>query len=341
MEKLKPYLVDVPVRVNIWIRPECQKRQLEVLKKARPSTLFLISDGGRNEKEWESIRKNRKLFETEIDWECTVYKLFEEENQGLYTMGRKGAKLIWSTVDRCIMLEDDQIPSVSYFKYCAELLEKYKDDERIVSICAMNYAGVWENTSSDYFFAERGPIWGQATWKRSYEQRDFDLEYAKDPYVMGLLRKRLKKDKAFLKTVEGYAKNPKHNRHIPGGEFLNRLSVNCQNRLFIIPKYNMMCNIGCTANGTHTSEYNILPKATKSIFNMKTYEYDFPLKHPKYMIADCDYKKLEEKVLCRNRPIGLFFRKIEITFLLFKYKGISGILKKLKKQKKKKGTIET
>ncbi|MBR5538512.1 MAG: hemolysin activation protein, partial [Clostridia bacterium] len=172
----KPYLVDVPVRINIWIRPECQKRQFEVLKEARPSTMFLISDGGRNEKEWEAIRQSRAIFE-EIDWECTVYKIFEEKNNGLYTMSRRGADLIWSKVDRCIFLEDDNLPSVSFFAYAAELLEKYKDDERIVCICSMNHAGVWEDTDSDYFFAERGPIWGQAIWKRSYMQRDFGLEY--------------------------------------------------------------------------------------------------------------------------------------------------------------------
>ncbi len=341
MENLKPYLVDVPVRVNIWIRPECQKKQFEVLKQARPSVMFLISDGGRNEKEWEAIRENRKLFETEIDWECTVYKIFEDKNNGLYTMTRKGADLIWSKVDRCIFLEDDQIPSVCYFKYCAEMLEKYKDDTRIVSICAMNYAGEWNDCDSDYFFSERGPIWGQATWKRSYLKRDFDLKYAKSPYVMNLLRKRLKKDKGYLKTVEGYAKNPMRGGHIPGGEFLNRLLVNSQNQLFIIPKYNMMCNIGCTENGTHASEYNLLPRAIKGIFNMKTHEYEFPLKHAEYVIADENYRKLEEKVLCRNRPIGLIFRKIEIAFLLLKHKGISAGIKKYKKRQNKKKTIET
>ena len=132
---LKPYLVDVPVRVNIWIRPECQRKQFEVLKQARPSIIFLQSDGGRNEKEWEAIRKNRKIFEEEVDWDCTIHKLYEEENQGLYTMGKKVSKYIWEHVDRCIFLEDDFIPAVSFFQYCAELLEKYKDDTRISCIC--------------------------------------------------------------------------------------------------------------------------------------------------------------------------------------------------------------
>ena len=68
MSELKPYLVDVPVRVNVWIREECQRKQFEVLKQARPSIMFLISDGGRNEKEWEAIKNNRAIFDNEIDW---------------------------------------------------------------------------------------------------------------------------------------------------------------------------------------------------------------------------------------------------------------------------------
>ncbi len=339
MENLKPFLVDVPVRVNVWIRPNCQRKQFEVLKEARPSIMFLVSDGGRNEKEWEAIRKNREIFENEIDWECTVYKIYEEENRGLYTMSRKGADLIWSTVDRCIFLEDDQIPSVCYFRYCAELLEKYKDDMRVHVICAMNYAGVWDKASSDYIFAERGPIWGQATWKRAFLQRDSELEYSDDPYIIGLLKREIR-DKEFLKTVYGYAQNPKFGGHVPGGEFLNRFSVHSQNQLYIIPKYNMMSNIGCTEDSAHASEYKLMPRAIRKIFNMKTYEYDFPLNHPKYMIADGEYKKYEEKVLGRNRPIRVFFRGIEGVFLALKYKGLSGILAKVKRKIGKKNQVE-
>lgn len=339
MKNIKPYLVDVPVRVNVWIRPNCQRKQFEVLKKARPSVMFLISDGGRNEKEWEAIRQNREIFENEIDWECTVYKIYEEENRGLYTMSRKGFDLIWSTVDRCVFLEDDQIPSVCFFKYCAELLEKYKDDTRVHVICAMNYAGVWEKSSSDYFFSERGPIWGQATWKRAFLQRDTELEYADDPYVMGLLKEEIK-DKGFFKAVEGYANNPKFMGHVPGGEFLNRLCVHSQNQLYIIPKYNMMSNIGCTEDSAHASEYKLMPRALRGIFNMKTYEYDFPMKHPRYMIADREYKNYEEKVLGRNRPVRVFFRRIEGFFLAIRYRGLSGIIKKIKRNIGKKKHTE-
>ena len=341
MSELKPYLVDVPVRVNVWIREECQKKQFEVLKKARPSIMFLISDGGRNEKEWEAIKNNREMFDTQIDWDCTVYKVYEDKNNGLYTMGKKGRDLIWSTVDRCIFLEDDYVPSVCYFGYCAELLEKYKDDTRITAIAGMNHMGVSENVSADYFFSKIGSIWGLATWKRSHEARKEAMEYRNDSYSLKLLLNSAKNDKYMQKRIEGYAKSDRYEGHVAGGEFYHSLNVYGQNQLFIVPKYNMISNIGCTENGAHADAYHLLPHGIRRVFNMKTYELEFPLKHPHYVIADEDYFKAEKKILACNHPVRAFFRKIERAFLVLKHKGIKGLFKAFKKKKAKKTKTET
>ena len=140
-----------------------------------------------------------------------------------------------------------------------------------------------------------------------------------------------------MTNVNGYAKNPRWGGHIPGGEFFGRLAVYTQNQLYIVPKYNMMCNIGCTEDSEHASEYKLLPRGVRRIFNMKTYEYDFPLKHPEHVIADDEYMKFEDKVLCRNNPIGKFFRRLEVLFLMLKYYGPFSALKKaLKKIKRRK-----
>lgn len=339
MEQLKPFLVDVPVRVNVWIREECQRKQFEVLKRARPSIMFLISDGGRNEKEWEAINNNRTMFDTQIDWDCKVYKIYEEKNNGLYTMSRKGAQLIWSVTDRCIFLEDDYVPSVCYFKYCAELLEKYKDDTRITAIAGMNHLGVWDKPKSDYFFSRSGSIWGIATWKRTYEQRKTAMEYKDDEYITKLILKEATHDKYMCKQVLGYAKNEKYEGHVAGGEFYYSLNVYGQHQLFIVPKYNMISNIGCTENGAHADSYNLLPHGIRRIFNMKTYEIEFPLKHPKFVVPDDEYLKKERRIMAVGHPIIAFFRKIESVLLNFKYRGLKGIINKIKKanQRKKMG----
>lgn len=336
MEK-KPYLVDVPVRVAIWIRPECQRKQFEIIKEARPSILFIQSDGGRNEKEWKSIRINRKMFDEEIDWNCKIYKIYEETNLGLYSMGKKMVDLIWSTVDRCIFLEDDDIPSVSFFRYCAELLEKYKDDLRICRISGINRFGESTNVKSDYFFSPIGHISGTATWRRVYENRDFYFEYAKDEYVMKILKQNTKKDKVFWKRILGYTHNNYFEGHVAGGEFFNSLEYYSQNQLNIIPKYNLISNVGATADSAHSDTLDQLPKGVRNLYNRKTYEIEFPIKHAKYVIPDMEYYTKVEKLEAHNRPVVRTYRKI-VRLLLKVKKGdfvyiVDRIKKKFEKEK--------
>lgn len=320
-----PFLVDVPVRVAVWIRPENQKKQFEILRKARPSILFITSDGGRNEKEWSAIHENRKLFENEIDWCCTAYFLFADKNNGLYTMGGMCRELIWSQVDRCIFLEDDILPSISFFRYCAELLEYYKDDTRISTICGMNHLGTYEEPHSDYFFSRQGSVWGTATWKRVHDMRD-GIHYGEDPYVLKLLRQRTRHNKIFWKKIIGYAKDNLYDGHIPGGEFYSELAMYGHNQLKIIPKKNMICNIGYGDNAAHTKGYKYFDSDTKKLFNMKTYELDGPIQHAKYVIPDVYYEKKRNATLGYNDHWATFRHKCERFFLRIKYDGLLGLV---------------
>lgn len=306
---MKPFLVDVPVKINIWIREDCQRRQFEIIKQARPSILFIQSDGGRNEREKEIIAKQRKMFDEEIDWDCTVYKLYEEENLGMYAMGAKTSKFIWDTVDRCILLEDDLIPSVSYFRFCAEMLEKYKDDDRVNVVCGMNHLGVYNDVSSDYFFSRQGSIWGVAMWRRTYEKY-YDFAYS-DEYTMKLLKQRTKKNKTFWKRIQAYSKSQYYEGHIAGDEFFIEFGMYGQNQLQIIPKYNLISNIGCGADAAHSHELRLLPRGIRKVFNMKTYEIEFPLKHNDYVIPDLYYEKKRNRIMAYNNSVVSFWRSIE------------------------------
>lgn len=292
--KKKPFLVDVPVRVNIWIRPECQKQQFEVLKRARPSILFLQSDGGRNKKEWDAIYKNRILFDKEIDWDCVVYRYYETENNGLYTMGRKVSEAIWQKVDRCIFLEDDQIPAVSFFQYCADLLEIYKDDQRIEMICGHNVLGTYKDAEPyDYFFTQNGwSIWGTATWKRTIE-RQYPFDYADNEYIKRCLKMNL--SDFWYKKADGYCKGRLVDNHLPAPEYFYAINSALNHRLSIVPTKNMIKNIGIV--GTHVDYSKEKKENIPSIFNQITYEINFPIKNPKYVIDDKYYGQKYEEIL--------------------------------------------
>lgn len=328
---MRKYLVDVPVKINIWIRPECQQLQWDVIRQARPSILFIQSDGGRNEKEWAVINESRKMIEDSIDWECKVYKIYEEKNLGLYTMGIKRNQIIWSLVDRCIFLEDDQIPSLSYFKFCEELLEKYKDDLRIECICGMNHLGISENVTSDYFFSRQGSIWGFATWRNRFHE-DKSFQYINDDYIRGLLKYKTKHDAYTWNRIIGYASNEKYENHVAGSEFWIDFNMYAQERVQIIPKYNMISNIGCLSNSEHSTEYKYLDHATKKVFCTPTYELEFPLKHPDYVIADDRYMQKRDWIMGRNHRIVTFLRKIESRVYKLIYGGIREVFSTKRKK---------
>lgn len=338
-ENMTNYLVDVPVQINIWIRPEMQRRQFEVIKKAKPSILFIISDGGRNEEEWQKIKYNRTIYDNEIDWECQVYKLYKQENNGLYAMLKEMHEFIWEKVDRCIFLEDDTIPSVSYFRFCAEMLEYYKDDKRVFMVCGVNQLGISENVNSDYFFSRYGAIQGTAMWKRSYDQFN-DFDYKNDTYIMDLLKRKTGRNKEHWKEIDSVAKYGTYSGHVPADEFFFTFSNYGQNQVLIIPKKNLICNIGVGSDAEHGDSLKRLPKAIRQIYHMRTYELEFPLKHAKYMIPDEKYEKERNKILGVGHPFIRFLRKLERTWLVIYDLDLKYVIKKIRLiQQKKSGKI--
>jgi len=337
----KPSLVEIPVKVNIWTRTRCQREQFEVLKQARPSILILQSDGGRNVKEWEAIYENRRIFDEEIDWDCTVHKLYEETNQGLYTMVRKVLKFIWEHYDRCIFLEDDHIPAVSFFRFCAELLERYKDDTRISLICGANQIQKNDDCTSDYFFSRAACISGTATWRRVVENRDWNFAYAQDKYIMKLLKQNCHNNVAMWKHIKGYANDSHYGGHIAGSEFFYGFDFVAQNQLCIVPKNNMMRCIGTGDDATHGIDKKIMGKHIANLYDMPTFEIDFPLKHPSYIIPDVFHEQKIFRIFGNGYPLLSFWRNLVYWAKLIRYGRFKYILTKARVKLSGKKRVES
>ena len=315
--KLAPSLVDVPVRTNIWIRPKCQREQFEVIKKAKPSVLIIKSDGGRNEAEWEAIRENRKLYDTEIDWQCKVYKFYYDVNQGLYASVREVSEFLWKNFDRCIFMEDDDIPSVCFFQFCAAMLEKYKDDKRIAGISGNNPLGFYEEPKADYFFSRTPSIHGMALWKRTFEQRqNIKLNYIDDYYKSRILLM-CKEDKlGYYKHMKRVLDTGVDGNHVAAREFFNSFDRYSQSQLYITPTHNLIKNIGYGEDAEHSGNLNEMPGVVrKYIFQSNLYEYNFPLNNPEFVVRDLVYEKKIMYILGDTVPVIDFFRNIEKLFL--------------------------
>ena len=126
-------MVNVPVLILFFNRPDALKSVFEQVRKAQPTTLFLYQDGPRGEHDLPGIEGCRKVVEN-VDWPCEVHRLYQEKNYGCDPSEYLSQKWAFSHVDKCIVLEDDSIPSLSFFTFCKEMLDRYEHDTRISMI---------------------------------------------------------------------------------------------------------------------------------------------------------------------------------------------------------------
>lgn len=278
---------NVPILLIFFCRPEVTSKVFDCIRKVQPSKLYLYQDGPRNERDLQGIMQCRDIV-SNIDWDCDVKTYYQEQNVGCDPSEYIAQKWMFEQEEMGIVLEDDDVVSHSFFYFCKELLEKYKDDERINMICGMNHLGKYNQTDADYFFARSGSITGWASWKRVVDTWDPNYSYFEDPYAMKCLEDVLgHRAERTLKTWK-YHKDS-------GKEFYETIlgaSATLNHRLNIVPTKNMVANIGVVANATHSvASVFLLPRRTRRIFYKEIYEYDFPLKHPKYVVEDMNYTK--------------------------------------------------
>lgn len=317
--------IDIPVLLIFFTRPEKTKLVFESIRIARPSKLYLYQDGPRFNRpdDIENINKCRE-YVSNIDWECEVHYLYQDKNYGCDPSEFLAQKWMFEKEEYGIVLEDDDVPSQSFFPFCKELLEKYKDDDRFNIICGMNNLGEYGNVrDSTYFFTKSGSIWGWATWKKNIDLWDEHYEWLSDPLALDSLKRSLSKTdyKFFInKAIQHKGTGKAHYETIMAAFYL------LQNKLNIVPRVNMISNIGIGDNGTHAlNNIKLVPRTIRKILYMKTYELDFPLTHPEYIIEDKLYKKKVDKLLAIGYPHIELYRLFESFF----YRIISGDFKSI------------
>lgn len=319
-----PFKVDVPVLLIFFTRPDTLEKVFESVKKARPSVLLLWQDGPRKNRhdDIENIKKCRKIVEN-IDWECIVYKKYHDENIGCDPSTFLAQKWAFGIVDKCIILEDDRVPVISFYKFCKELLDKYEFDERISHICGTNLLGNYANCPNDYLFSQAGSTtW--ASWRRVAQTWDESYSYLDDSYTMKCLESLVGKN--MYRDLYTNAR-----RHADTGfqwwETILGMGCILQNKLAIIPKRNMVEDLGLTANATHAvSDKRLLPKAIQNMFYMKSYDVSFPIKHPKFVISDKLYYNEVLKIGGLGHPFLKQCRKIEYLLRCIRYGAFDRII---------------
>ncbi len=275
------------------------KAVFEVIKKARPANLFLYQDGPRNETDLENIIKIREYIDASIDWECNVHKKYQEKNFGCDPSEYISQKWAFSIVDKCIVLEDDDVPSMSFFRFCWDLLIKYENDERISIICGMNNLDTFnEETGKDYFFTSSGCIWGWASWRRVINSWDSKYSWLDNPEKLKAIRPFFASSKKYNQFLKLSKK-----RRESGKEYYETIlgvSQMLNHQLNIVPTHNLISNIGITGGVHTTNNSNTIPKKMRNLYYKKTFEIQFPLKHPDVIYDNLDYKKRVQAMISLN-----------------------------------------
>lgn len=278
-----------PVALIIFKRPDATKKVFEKIRKIKPQTLLIIADGPRSKEEKELCRVTRNIVE-KIDWNCTVLRNYSEINLGVRKRISSGLEWIFSKVDRAIILEDDCIPHLTFFRFCEELLEYYQDDERVMSISGNNLQPEKNKINYSYYFSHNFHLWGWATWKRAFKHYDIDMKFWPEVKSTNLLNSLLRNKSEIRFWTRNF--DQVYDKKIDAWGYRWVFSCWLQNGLCILPSTNLVTNIGFDQSATHT-------KFKTKFSHIPSKGINFPLNHPAYIIrnrqADISTLKLFSK----------------------------------------------
>lgn len=169
-------MFDTPILFIVFNRPDQTRRVFEAIRNIKPTHLFIAADGPRIEV--ESDKRNCDLVKeivSVVDWDCKLQTLYREDNSGCGLAVSSSINWFFENVEKGIILEDDCLPNNSFFSYCDQMLRYYKDNLEIMHISGNCYGENSKNGS--YHFTRLPFIWGWATWRRAWNQYDFNLKY--------------------------------------------------------------------------------------------------------------------------------------------------------------------
>lgn len=272
LNKSVPKPLNTAVLFLVFNRPVTTARVFEVIRQVQPPRLYVAADGPRKQRkdEFEKTNEVRKIA-TNVDWPCEVKTLFREDNLGCRHAVSNAITWFFETEEQGIILEDDCLPSRSFFWFCEELLGRYRNNPQVGIISGTNYFNSQVSLINDYYFSSYPFIWGWATWKTvwcNYSVNNIPNDREK---VSKVLKNLTIKREAFNYWRREFL-NTASNR-IDSWDYQLTYMIISRNLLNIIPAVNLISNIGHGPNATHTIDIE------NEHSNMERHEIAFPLKH--------------------------------------------------------------
>lgn len=290
-------MVKTPVLFETFVRDDYARQVFDVIKKAQPQKLYFYSNKGRNRDNEIELNNNIRSWTNEIDWDCELHTFFRNECVDVYTSLKGAVDWVFETEDCVIVLEDDVVPSLAFFDFCDQMIEKFKNDRRVWHVSGDNF-GNYNPSGYDYIFSRYHWMYGWATWKDRWECVPWENPQI-EKFVKSRIYRQLYKTKRQAKYQE---------EEILGlCDFLSRtkcwdylfgLAADQNNSCGVFPKQHLITNIGLS--GTHHK------KSIKTFVNNETsYKGNRYIieKEPPFVFADIEYDYLcfKMRFTLRNR----------------------------------------
>ena len=270
--------LETPVLFITFRRPDTTKKVFEKIKQAQPKRLYMAqnipnSDNTEDIKKWNDVRA---IIEN-IDWDCDVQRLYREQYLDAKTSISTAIDWFFKNEEEGIILEDDCLPHPTFFRFCEEMLEIYRDDERIAMISGDNFQFGRKRTEYSYYFSRYTHIWGWASWRRAWNNYDVDMKLWPEIRDGGWLQDWLgnKKSVRYWKKIFEKVYQGK----IDTWDYQWTFSCWIQNALTVLPNVNLVSNIGFGSEALHT-------KVKNKFAVIETESIRFPILHPPYILPD-------------------------------------------------------
>ena len=284
-------MIDVAVLILFFNSPESFSRVWAEVRKAQPAKLFLYQDGPRGEQDRAGIEACRKIAD-HVDWPCEVHRRYETVNRGCDPSNFLAQKWAFSIVDKCIVMEDDDVATQSFFRFCKEMLDRYEHDERVCMVTGFNTEELTPAGGASYVFTRNFSIWGWASWRRVIDQWDESYAWLDDAAEVERLEQyishhRLRDD--FIQMARAHRAS--------GKAYYETIFCSLMWRndwLAVVPTKNQISNLGVSDNSVHfAGSIQQLPRGYRRIFTMGRHELEFPLTPPPHSEPGAAHEEYE------------------------------------------------
>jgi hypothetical protein len=284
-------MLSTPVAIIVFNRPDTTLRVFSEIAKAKPRKLFVAADGPRPDRPGEAEKCTAARAVTEaVDWDCEVLRSYAEVNLGCGLRPASALGWVFEHVEEAIILEDDCLPHPSFFRFCHELLERYRDDQRVMMVSGNQWHRSAGRTPHSYHFSLYPGTWGWASWRRSWQHYDFRIKLWPALRNTSWLQDTLGEARLAEAWTSTFDRLHASEGNTDTWDYQWVFACWAQNGLAVTPRVNLVSNIGFRHDATHTSD------PTSAFANAPTAAMEFPLQHPPFLVRNGDADRLTSEL---------------------------------------------